>query len=205
MNEWHKHYGGARPPSLKAGDQAECRLRGGGVVTVTVGTEPDELWHDYGGDFDVVKWRLVNAQPRPGDTLSEAQAMRWMSDNLDAGRGPGEGLEWWHPSGRWSDRPMSIVDVAVFARNNRLRVAPKQRTVNIDGAEYPVPEPMAEVPEIGRRYWFCKQGRILEQVWRGNGYDKEAWRLLAEGSAYTSLEEAEQALAIQRAIYSEED
>lgn len=204
MSDWHKHHGGARPPSLKDGDQAECQLRGGGVVYVTVGTEPDELWHDYGGDFDVVQWRLVNARPRPGDVLSELQALRWVVDNLTAGRPASDGMEWRNARCCWDSRHLKNVGELTFlAANSRLRAAlPKQRTVTIDGKEYPVPEPMREKPEMGQRYWFVRQGRALYRAWRGDDDDEEYRR---HHHIYATFDEAQQAWAIHNATYGGED
>ena len=207
MNDWHRHYDG-RPAALAPGDQVECRLYGGGVVCVTIGDEPTEFWNNYCGDFDVVQWRLVNhpdeANPKPGDILNEAQSLRWMACNMDAGREPGDGLEWWSAiSDRWVARCPSPVDALYFARNNRLRAAlPKRRTVSIDGVGYPVPEPMTQVPELGQSYWFLGRGMMHGFLWSGDDTDLENRR---ENHIYATREQAEQALAIHHAIYGAVD
>ena len=150
-------------------------------------------------------------KPQPGDLLTEAQALRWMADNLDAGRDRCAGLELWNRAkGEWAGG-LSAPDVPPKTRVGRIRVAlPKQRTVNIDGTEYPVPEPMKQKPGVGQQYWFVENDEIAVHFWGGDDIDQGRWlrtasqadqRRLAEGNAYATREAADQALAIDRAIY----
>ena len=142
-------------------------------------------------------------KPKPGDILSEPQALRWAADNLDAGRKPGEGLEWWdaHCEFWGSSDYLLATDVLNHAIYDSLRVAaPKQRTVTIDGAEYPVPEPMKQKPGIGHQYWFVEHGEIVGHIWGGgDNIDHERWRQVRRH--YATREEAKQERDIHRAIY----
>ena len=90
------------------------------------------------------------------------------------------------------------------AAHGNIRVAaPKQRTVNIDGAEYPVPEPMREEPELEQRYWYVAQDNEVDCItWRGAMIHHETW---GDYRMYTTREEAEQARAIELALYGGED
>lgn len=132
------------------------------------------------------------------NTLTTAQVLRHMADNLDKDLNPGVGLQAAWP-GEWrSLGGASIPEIVAATKDGGGRLAPKTITYTVKDQ----PEPLRVAPKDGTQVWtVCTSGASDFKWWRGSDWQIDA---LERGNIFATREDAQAADAARLAAYQKE-
>lgn len=131
------------------------------------------------------------------ETMTFPQVLRAMANNMESGRGAGDGMEFRGvPAGEYitaSERMPRMV--LALAAEGRIRKAPSY----IEVAGIQVPEPMREPPEEGVWYWYeDDRGVEVQAKWTGNFADRQR---LQQGNVFESVSGPEARAKAERLLF----
>ena len=207
-NEWTDWYGDGECPVADDDALFDVEFRCG-ISHIGGSCASGMEWGHTGSGGDIIRYRLHQSeqqapQPKPGDALTLAQALRIVADNLDSGLTYGHGLEFIFKEDKWVHAAGHCLDLIVNkAKAGDLRLPPpRPRTVTIDGEVFEVPEPLRERPKHGDNYWYTevKGEDIAAARWPWTGSLEDACKL-RNGRAYATQADAEKRAAIERKIF----